>query len=111
MSEPIVYADQWRAVMQRAGYRCQCVGQCGSKHAKGGGRCERQHDKYADKHHGPARLLTAPADPTLTLTAAVALSTGELRAWCGFCLDGARRTARTAARKGPDPNEGGLFDL
>ncbi|MGI5348805.1 hypothetical protein ACQEU8_11500 [Streptomyces sp. CA-250714] len=111
MSEPIVYADQWRAVMQRAGYRCQCVGQCGSKHAKGDGRCERQHDKYADKHHGPARLIAAPDTPGLSVKQAAGLPCERLRAWCGFCLDGTRRVARTAALKGPDPNQGGLFDL
>ncbi|WP_301124746.1 hypothetical protein [Streptomyces cacaoi] len=109
MNEPIVYADQWRAVMQRAGYRCECVGQCGSKHAKGDGRCEKQHGKYADKHHGPARLLTAPTDPTLPLAVAVAVPTGELRAWCEGCHAGAARATRKARHSRPD--QGGLFDL
>ncbi|MGW8380191.1 hypothetical protein [Streptomyces sp. ODS28] len=111
MSEPIVFADQWRAVMDAAGYRCQCAGACGSKHSKGEGRCERVHDQYADKHHGPARLLAAPVDPTLSPRAAAELPPSGLRAWCEGCHGAATRAARKAARAEPAPDQGGLFDL
>lgn len=111
MSEPIVYATQWHSVMLAACYRCECSGECGSKHTKGEGRCERQHDKYADKHHGPVRLIAAPPDPTLSTRTASELPPDRLRAWCESCHGAATRTGRKAARSEPDPDQDGLFDL
>ncbi|WP_340558939.1 hypothetical protein [Streptomyces sp. GSL17-111] len=109
MSEPIVYADQWRIVMAASEWRCQCSGECGHAHAKGGGRCPREHDRHASKHRGPVRLLAAPADPITPTRRAVALPVHALRAWCPDCLDAARRAAlRTAPA---DPAQIGLFDL
>lgn len=110
MSEPLVFADHWRPIMQAAGYRCQCTGACGSKHAKGDGRCECEHDRYADKHHGPARLVVAPEEAAATVVEAASMPPERLRAWCSFCLDGARRSAKAAARKRTAPGQGGLFD-
>lgn len=110
MSEPIVYADQWRPLVEAAGYRCQCTGACGNKHTKGNGRCERKHDQYADKHHGPARLVVAPDDPAVSVVEAATVPPERLRAWCTFCLDAARRAVKTAARKQTNPEQDGLFD-
>ncbi|MGX9228027.1 hypothetical protein ACWV95_20755 [Streptomyces albus] len=62
MSEPIAYAAVWRAVMQAAGYRCQCTGQCGNPHKNSSGRCPREHDQCASKRRGPVHLAAAPAD-------------------------------------------------
>ncbi|MCZ7415671.1 hypothetical protein [Streptomyces sp. WMMC897] len=109
MSEPIVYADQWRTVMTAARWRCQCTGACGNTHTKGGSRCPRQHDRHAGKHRSPVRLLAAPADPGVPTVRAVALPVEALRAWCPDCLDAAHRTARRTAPT--DPAQSGLFDL
>ncbi|WP_063784285.1 hypothetical protein [Streptomyces sp. SBT349] len=111
MSEPIVYAGTWRAVMAAAGRRCQCRGECGNPHKKGEGRCPKEHDRYASKHRAPVRLIAAPADPTVTGLAAAALSRGELLAWCPECHDGARRAANRQSRNQPDPEQDSLFDL
>ncbi|MET9293826.1 hypothetical protein [Streptomyces sp. NPDC003077] len=108
MSEPIAYAEQWRAVMEAAGYRCECVGQCGSQHVKGRGRCQREHDQLAGKQRGPVRLMAAPLDLNLPPTRAAALPPSELRAWCVDCHTDARRAATRAA---PAPVVDGLFDL
>ncbi len=34
MSEPIAGADLWRPVMEAAGWRCWCTGQCGAPHRR-----------------------------------------------------------------------------
>lgn len=109
MSEPIVYADTWRPVMEAAAYRCQCAGQCGTAHTKGEGRCPREHDQYAAKGRGPVRLVAAPADPTLPTTAAAGLPVNALRAWCPVCLISARRTKQGTAVC--DSAQGQLFAL
>ncbi|MEU2873497.1 hypothetical protein ABZ769_30570 [Streptomyces olivoreticuli] len=110
MSEPIAYADLWRPVMQAAGFRCQCTGECGNEHAKAQGRCPREHDQHASKHRGPAHLIAASADLAMPVTAAARTTVGELRAWCPSCFTAARRLARnTQAAAGPAPD--GLFDL
>ncbi|MFF4652997.1 hypothetical protein [Streptomyces sp. NPDC001380] len=103
---PLVGAATWQAVMQTANHRCQCAGQCGDPHTRGGGRCDRAHGGHHHRHGGgTVRLLAAPADPAhLTLPAhrAAALPAGELAAWCPPCHDAARRTARTAEAAPPD---------
>ncbi|ASQ96253.1 hypothetical protein [Streptomyces sp. 11-1-2] len=109
MSEPIVYADTWRPVMEAAGYRCQCTGQCGNAHVKGKGRCPREHDQHASKHRGPVRLIAAPADPLTPALAAAKLPHRELRAWCPDCLTAARRRATAAVRNITPPQQAGLF--
>ncbi|MFI1183368.1 hypothetical protein ACH4UT_27995 [Streptomyces sp. NPDC020799] len=110
MSEPIVAADLFRAVMARAGGRCQCEGQCGHPHAKTDGRCPREHDHYASKHKAPVRLMAAPADPLTAELSAAALPAGELRAWCPGCYTAARRLARNTQATAA-PAQDGLFDL
>ncbi|WHX19318.1 hypothetical protein QFW82_20795 [Streptomyces malaysiensis subsp. malaysiensis] len=111
MSEPIVYAAVWQPVMEAAGYRCQCTGQCGNAHIKGQGRCPREHDHHAGKHRGPVRLIAAPADPLTPPLAAAGLPASGLRAWCPDCQKATRRAAQRAVRSTPDPTQGGLFDL
>ncbi|MEU8825896.1 hypothetical protein [Streptomyces sp. NPDC048636] len=111
MTEPIVYAAAWRPVMETAGYRCQCTGQCGNPHTKAKGRCPREHDQHASKHRGPVRLLAAPANPLTPARVAAGIPATDLRAWCPDCHDATRRAAQRAARTGPDFGQGGLFDL
>lgn len=110
MSEPIAYAALWRAVMQAAGYRCQCTGQCGNPHKKTRGRCPREHDQCASKHRGPVHLAAAPADLTQSQRTAAALPAGALRGWCPDCHDAARRAAARAARR-QQSGQADLFDL
>lgn len=107
-SQPLAAVDVWRPVMEAAGYRCQCTGQCGNPHAKGAGRCPREHDGYTSKHGHRVRLMAAPADPLTPHTTAVTLAPGELRAWCADCHTNAARRARTTASVDDTP---GLFDL
>ncbi|MEW2084182.1 hypothetical protein [Streptomyces sp. NPDC005283] len=111
MSEPIVAADLFRAVMAAAGGRCQCEGECGQPHTKGEGRCPREHDKYAGKHSGPVRLMAAAADPLTTDLQAAALPASELRAWCPPCFTAARRIAKRKTNQTPTTDQCGLFDL
>ncbi|MFG3346924.1 hypothetical protein ACGF1Z_17880 [Streptomyces sp. NPDC048018] len=110
MSEPLVAAGVWRPVMEAAGYRCQCTGQCGSTHAKGDGRCPREHDHHASKTRGPVHLVAAPPDPLTSTLAAARLPVAALRAWCPACYSAARRIANRAATQDTG-DEFALFDL
>ncbi|MFE6686586.1 hypothetical protein ACFVFQ_08910 [Streptomyces sp. NPDC057743] len=110
MSEPIIYADLWRPVMEAAGWRCWCTGQCGTPHSKDGGRCPRKHDGYTNKRGGWVRLIAAPADPTTPPLAAAQLGPADLRAWCPTCHTAAARADRKT--RGSEPaQDTGLFDL
>jgi hypothetical protein len=104
--DPIAATRPFRAVMTAAAWRCQCTGACGQPHAQSDGRCPREHDSYAGKHGGPISLIAAPADPRTPARQAVALSAGELRAWCPTCHSAANRPLRA-----PEAAQGGLFDL
>ncbi|WP_435057222.1 hypothetical protein [Streptomyces sp. bgisy060] len=110
MSEPLGAAGVWRPVIEAAGYRCQCTGQCGNPHAKTEGRCPREHDQHASKTRGPVHLVAAPPDPLTSPLAAARMPLTALQAWCPDCHTAARRIAnRTAARGTGD--EFTLFDL
>lgn len=81
---PLGLAAVWEAVMEPAGYQCQCSGGlCGSEHSKTGLRC------FKTTGHG--RLMVAPADLTLSPVAAAAVPAEQLRAWCPSCHTGAMR--------------------
>ncbi|AIV35984.1 hypothetical protein [Streptomyces sp. CCM_MD2014] len=108
MSEPLAAVGTWRPVMEAAGHRCQCSGQCGNEHAKTDGRCPRKHDGYTSKHGHRVRLMAAPADPLTPPVKAVTLPPGELWAWCPECHTAAARRARTTT---PVDDAPGLFDL
>ncbi|MGW4878919.1 hypothetical protein ACWEPI_20450 [Streptomyces sp. NPDC004262] len=109
-SQPIVGAALFTTVMESAGYRCQCSGQCGNLHAKDAGRCPREHDHYTSKHGRRVRLMAAPADPLTTDVTAAALPAGALRAWCADCHTAAARLARKQLPAAPT-DQCGLFDL
>ncbi|MGW0534205.1 hypothetical protein [Streptomyces sp. NPDC003032] len=110
MSAPIVAAALFNTVMESAGRRCQCAGECGNLHAKGKGRCPHEHDGYTSKHGRRVRLIAASADPLASAVAAAGLSAKQLRAWCPDCLTAA---ARAAKRQLPttSTDQCGLFDL
>ncbi|WP_329370202.1 hypothetical protein OG896_29505 [Streptomyces sp. NBC_00669] len=105
MSTPIVGADLFRTVMDGAGGRCWCTGQCGQSHRKTEGRCLKRHGQ------GRVRLIAAPADPTVTERAAMGLPVSGLRAWCPTCHTGACRAVQRTAAAAPEPDQYGLFDL
>ncbi|MGD6753815.1 hypothetical protein [Streptomyces sp. BH105] len=109
-TEPITGTAVFNPVMQAAGYRCQCTGQCGNPHRKGEGRCPHEHDGYTSKHGRRVRLIAAPADPLATSVAAATTPVSDLRAWCPDCHTAA---ARAAKRQLPatSTDQCGLFDL
>ncbi|MFJ4421871.1 hypothetical protein [Streptomyces bobili] len=109
-SQPIVGATVFSTVMESAGYRCQCGGECGNRHAKDGGRCAREHDHYTSKHGRLVRLMAAPADPLATDVAAAGLPASALRAWCPDCHTAAARLAKKQRAATP-AEQCGLFDL
>jgi hypothetical protein len=109
-SQPIVGAAVFAAVMEVAGYRCQCSGECGNPHTKGGGRCQHEHDHYTSKHGHRVRLMAAPADPLATDVEAARLSASALRAWCSGCHGAAARLARKRLPVA-STDQCGLFDL
>ncbi|MEU2866375.1 hypothetical protein ABZ672_50335 [Streptomyces mirabilis] len=110
MSEPLAAVDTWRPVMEAAGFRCQCEGECGNAHTKGDGRCLHEHDHYTSKHGRRVRLMAGPIDPLTTAVAAAGLPVDRLRAWCPDCHGAAARRARKQLP--PTPTEQcGLFDL
>jgi hypothetical protein len=109
-SQALVGAAVFGAVMEAAGFRCQCQGECGNPHAKGDGRCLHEHDGYTSKHGRRVRLMAAPTDPLATDVAAARLPACELRAWCPGCHSAAARCARRQLPKTP-VDQCGLFDL
>lgn len=88
-------------VLDQAGYRCQCQGECGGAHTRGNGRCPITSDT---RRH---RLVVAPTNPTLSITAAASLPTDKLRAWCTACLIDAERLTH---RHTPATAEHDLFE-
>lgn len=106
MSAPIVGATLFRTVVEAAGGRCWCTGQCGNPHRATEGRCIRTHDTAG------VRLMAAPADPTVSELAAVGLPADALRAWCPTCFAVAQRAARKAAAAVvASSDQRGLFDI
>lgn len=106
---PIVGAEVWSAVMDRASRsrepapgsvfdrepapQCECTGQCG-KHA--GARCPHTHGEYRKKG-GPIRLAAAPANLAIEGTAAMRLPVEQLLAWCQPCHTAAGKVAQRQA--------------
>jgi serine/threonine-protein kinase RsbW len=88
----------WAHVMGRAGWRCQCTGQCGQDHARyspADGRCLAAHPD--------GELHAVPAWP-VSAVAAVRLPRAALVAMCAACHD--RRDRRAARRQGAASPQG-----
>lgn len=110
MSAPIAASEIWTAVMDLAGFRCQCTWRRHPAHrGDEGGRCEQTTDAV--------RLISAPADPgPCPDRKVVSLPVEELRAWCPGCWDEAVKVARRRARAVEriahrDGLLAGLFDM
>lgn len=111
---PVGELPLWEAVMNTAGYVCQCTGQCGKTHRQSQGRCDRAHGQRAAVHGGHIVLLAAPADPahlTLPPHRVAALPVTALAAWCPACHDSARNRATKQARTTTPPESDALFAL
>lgn len=91
MSAPIAATDVWQAVMERAGYRCQCTS-CPRHPRAESGRCETEANATTHLMAGPVDPGT---DPMRTLQAA---DPAALIAWCAHCYDRAVASARKRAR-------------
>lgn len=102
MNPPIVGAALWQQVVDRAGGRCQCVGECGGKH--GPERCDRENGE----HLGRVRLRAVPADPALPFHRAASLPAEQLHAICPTCHNGVENRRRNAAAAQP-PQPDALF--
>ncbi|WP_354641323.1 hypothetical protein [Kitasatospora camelliae] len=108
---PLAGVALWQTVTTAATMRCQCTGTCGVKHAKSGGRCDREHGGWAGKHGRVVRLTVAPLDPADMLLPphrAAALPPERLAAWCPVCHDATRTSARRQVRAEP-PQADALF--
>jgi serine/threonine-protein kinase RsbW len=90
----------WARVMTRAGWRCQCAGQCGHPHTKGSpdGRCPAAHPD-SDLHAIPAWPVSVGRAAHLPQAALIAM--------CAACHDG--RDRRASRRPAPAPAGGDLF--
>lgn len=118
MSAPLAVTPLWVLVIDRAGRRCQCTGQCGHRHTRHSprGRVRPGAQPAPDPRcvtelgNPAARLYAAPTDPAVPVADAWQVPTSAMAAWCGPCLDGARAQARRTPE--PDaPAPAGLFDL
>lgn len=96
---PMIGAQTWQTVLSGAGWRCECTGQCGKPHTKTQRRC-------GIVHSAAHRLAAVPADPTVTLTAAV--TGAALVALCAGCETATRRAAINAQTT-TDPEQLDLF--
>ena len=102
---PLVGADIWLPVIEAAGLRCQCTGQCGHRHSQSKGRCpHEQHGTMASKR-GRINLIAAPASDLLRFPAR-----GPLQAWCPTCWDDVRRREARERKAAPEITIP-LFDL
>lgn len=108
---PLACAPLWTAVMEHAGYRCECLGACGAKHAdrraRQPGRCPRTHGEWVSKT-GETVLTAAPVDPVGTWATAASLPANRLMALCPSCYDATRRIAQKITQQSSVPD--GLFD-
>ncbi|MFE7077888.1 hypothetical protein ACFU96_48225 [Streptomyces sp. NPDC057620] len=103
---PIAAQDVWLPVIEAAGNRCQCIGQCGSRHLgkdRRPGRCEHEQGQHISKV-GEIRLIAAPLEHTTAYPPPDAV----LFAWCRPCYDGRRRIANRETKAKP-PQEDELF--
>ena len=104
-AEPIALPGLWRTVIAAAAGRCACTGGCGRSHA---GTKKARTDGRCPVETPTGRLFAAPADASVPADQAYKIPVEALTAWCGTCLDGARRRHRPAPVV---PETGALFCL
>jgi hypothetical protein len=107
---PMAGAAAWSAVMDRAGWRCQCT-RCPKHRRDPEGRCQSEMTNPRSPFAGigenggagiggAPRLSAGPASPSPDPARDMATDTADLVAWCGPCWDRAVTAARTFARTG-----------
>jgi hypothetical protein len=104
---PDIPAPTYVHVVTAAGRRCECTGSCGRDHTArhGDGRCPVGAGLRAG-----ARLVAAPTDPAVPAHQAYRVPVEGLSAWCGPCLDRARRLA-AASRPVTPTDIPSLFEI
>lgn len=92
---PLVGSEVWQAVMERAGYRCQC-NRCP-------GKCRRSMDGCPVEAGPGVRLIASPLDPGPDpLRTVRSVPVDQLRAWCPKCWDRNVRDTRRFYRQVAD---------
>jgi len=114
---PLVGAETWRQVVDRAGERCECRGQCGRRHADRANpdaepHCPHFNGQRSKPLHVVPRthLTSATTQPgggsgRFGWSRSARLTVGELAAVCEGCHAGidAARTAQARAAAEPPP--------
>jgi len=97
-AEPIAVTPLWRTVIAAAAGRCTCTGACGRSHAasKKARAAGIASDGRCRVEAPAARLFAAPVDMSVPAEQAYRVPVEALTAWCGPCLDVARRQHRPA---------------
>jgi hypothetical protein len=95
MNGPPVAAGPWREVIERAGRRCECRGECGRSHGNGQGRCIRENAPRAPLHAVPRAPVPSGAAAVLPASALHALC-GPCHAACASIRARARQAAHGA---------------
>lgn len=98
-------AGVWYEVRDRAGGRCECAGECGSPHRKGGGRCHVE-DHWPDW----CDLTVTPADAGESIETAARLPCVALRLRCSGCWRALRHAASARARESAQAAQPALFE-
>lgn len=89
---PLGAPPAWHRVVEvRAGFQCECAGQCGVAHKTG--RCQVKHQGWHNKRTAVLVLAPKPAGLLLPLSAKALLPDAEQMAWCGKCLSAAEKLA------------------
>jgi hypothetical protein len=88
---PIIAASLWQQVIDAAGKRCECHGECGRQHKDGHGRCTREDGPYSPLH-------AVARDPGAPFHVAAALDAAALLALCDTC-HAAAASMRTRTRQ------------
>jgi hypothetical protein len=100
-----------RGVKDRAGWRCECAGECGLDHL---GRCRRRHgDRCADRHGKPrtVALGTAHLDHTPENRDPANLKAMCQGSYLRYDIDHHRQTAARTAREAREAAGQGALDL
>ncbi len=96
---PIAGASLWRQVVGAAGGRCQCAGECGSKHHDGHGRCLREDTPSSPLH-------AVPRDAAAGNGAGVCMDAEALMALCDTCHGRIRGLRRNTGRHPAEADNG-----
>lgn len=104
----ITHVGAWSAAVERAGYRCECIGQCGRRTHSSAGRGSRarvRDHRCSQTMYGRrgmvagSRLIVTSTDLTVPLAAAATLPVSGLQVWCEGCLAHAQAAVEAAGAR------------